>query len=72
MKFELCGCKLDNQDEDDELDYQISAVYKEELCWNCWYERTYGDYRLKITDNTRINNINKIGSHSDIISFNMY
>jgi hypothetical protein len=32
MKCKLCGCNLDVEDEDDELDFDISAAHKDGLC----------------------------------------
>jgi hypothetical protein len=38
MKCKLCGCNLDKEDQDDELDLHISTAHKEGLCSNCWFK----------------------------------
>jgi hypothetical protein len=43
MKCRLCGKDLDEEPEDDNIEYDI-AVNEVELCWNCWYETTGDDY----------------------------
>lgn len=64
MKCKLCGCNLDKEDDDNELDFDISAAHKAGLCLNCWFKRTYGDAN-KMTDYTGVKNINKISTSSN-------
>jgi hypothetical protein len=59
MKCKLCGCNLDKEVEDDELDFHISAAHRNDFCSNCWYKTIYGNAN-KMTDNTEMKNINKI------------
>jgi hypothetical protein len=67
MKCKLCGKDLDEESEVDEKISDMTATYENELCWNCWYERTYGDNANTIAYDTKMKDINEINS-SNIIT----
>ena len=51
MKCRICGCNSDEECVDDEIDFDTAHGQKNWICWNCWYDITYGSYTVKETVN---------------------